>query len=470
MNKQKIVIIGAGPAGLTAGYELIKNGYEVVILESDSLIGGISKTIDYKGNKIDLGGHRFFSKIPEVNRWWSDVLKDDFLKRDRKSRIFYERKFYDYPISLNMTTLRNLGFYKIIKIGITYFSSLIFKREEKSLEDFFINRFGTELYQTFFKDYTHKVWGVPCDKIDPLFGYQRVKGLSILTVLSHAFKKLLKLNTKKVETSLIESFNYPKFGPGQLWERVGSLIEYKGGKILKNRPVTAITKNGNKYTVMSNENLFEADIVLSSMPLNDLYKAFDLKIADENLKNIASNLIYRDFITVGLLVDKFNIENITDNWIYIQENDVKLGRVQFFNNWSPYLVKDKNSQWVGLEYFCQEGDEMWSMKEDDFIDFAKNEFSKLGFISQDGVKEAVVIHVKKAYPSYFGSYDQIDTLISHLKTLDNFYCIGRNGQHRYNNMDHSMMTAFSAVDIVLGKKTQEDLWNINTEKEYHESK
>ncbi len=470
MNKQKIIIIGAGPAGLTAGYELVKKGFDVTILEAEALVGGISKTIDYNGNKIDLGGHRFFSKIPEVNQWWNEILKDDFLTRDRKSRIFYERKFYDYPISLNTTTLKNLGFIRIIKIGFTYLWSIIFKKEEKSLEDFFINRFGTELYQTFFKDYTHKVWGVPCDKIDPLFGYQRVKGLSILTVLTHAVKKLLKLENKKTQTSLIESFKYPKFGPGQLWDKVGSLFEGKGGKIVKNTTVTSILKNGNKYTVMSDDNIFEADIVLSSMPLSDLYKAFDINIANKNLKNIASNLIYRDFITVGLLVDRFKIEDITDNWIYIQESDVKLGRVQFFNNWSPYLVKDKNLKWVGLEYFCQENDEMWSMKENDFIDFAKNEFSKLGFTSKDNVKDAVIIYVKKAYPSYFGSYNQIDTLISHLKTLDNFYCIGRNGQHRYNNMDHSMMTAFSAVDIILGEKTQEDLWDINTEKEYHESK
>ncbi len=291
-----------------------------------------------------------------------------------------------------------------------------------------------------------------------------------MTVLTHAFKKLLKLENKTTQTSLIESFKYPKLGPGQLWERVGDLFETKGGKILKNTQVTSITKSGNKYLIKANDDIFEADIVLSAMPLSDLYKAFDIQTANENLKNIASNLIYRDFITIGLLVDKFKIENITDNWIYIQESDVKLGRVQFFNNWSPYLVKDKNLKWVGLEYFCQEGDEMWSMEKDDFIDFAKNEFSKLGFASKEDVKDAVAIYVKKAYPSYFGSYDKIDTLISHLKTLDNFYCIGRNGQHRYNNMDHSMMTAFSAVDIILGKKTQDDLWNINTEKEYHESK
>lgn len=434
------------------------------------MVGGISKTVDYKGNKIDLGGHRFFSKIPEVNKWWDEILQEDFLTRDRKSRIFYERRFYDYPVSLNATTLKNLGFVRILKIGFTYLWSLISKREEKSLEDFFINRFGTELYQTFFKDYTHKVWGVPCDKIDPLFGYQRVKGLSILTVLTHAIKKLLKLENKTTQTSLIESFKYPKLGPGQLWERVGYLFEKNGGKILKNTQVTSITKNDNKYLIKVNDDIFEADIVLSSMPLSDLYKAFDIQTANENLKNIASNLIYRDFITVGLFVDKFKIENITDNWIYIQESDVKLGRVQFFNNWSPYLVKDTNLKWVGLEYFCQEGDAMWSMNKDDFIDFANNEFSKLGFVSKEDVKDAVVIYVKKAYPSYFGSYDKIDNLISHLKTLDNFYCIGRNGQHRYNNMDHSMMTAFSAVDIISGNKTQEDLWDINTEKEYHESK
>jgi protoporphyrinogen oxidase len=470
LNKQKVIIVGAGPAGLTAGYELIKKGFDVTIFEADSLIGGISKTVDHNGNKIDLGGHRFFSKIPEVNNWWSEILTDDFMTRDRKSRIFYERKFYDYPISLNFTTLKNIGFIRILKIGFTYTWSLVFKKKEKSLEDFFINRFGSELYKTFFKDYTQKVWGVPCNRINPLFGYQRVKGLSILAVLKHAVKKLLNLENKKTETSLIESFKYPKFGPGQLWDRVGALIEASGGKIIKDSQVTNITQKDNKYEVKSNEEIFEADILISSMPLIDLYKAFDFTIAQQNLKDIAYNLIYRDFITVGLLVDKFKIEDVSDNWIYIQENDVKLGRVQFFNNWSPYLVKDKDFKWVGLEYFCQEGDDMWSMEKDDFINFAINEFSKLGFVSKDDVKDSVVIHVKKAYPSYFGSYDQIETLIAHLKTLNNIYCIGRNGQHRYNNMDHSMMTAFTAVDIILGNKTQEDLWDINTEKEYHESK
>ena len=467
---KKVAIIGAGPAGLSAAYELVKKGYDVVLFESEDIVGGISKTIDYQGNKIDLGGHRFFSKIDRVNRWWHKILEEDFLLRSRKSRIYFERKFYNYPISLNLTTIKNLGLFRMMVIGLTYIKSLVFKKKEYSLEEFFINRFGSKLYETFFKDYTYKVWGVPCDKIDPLFGYQRVKGLSISTVLSHAFKKLFRIQNKQIETSLIEEFSYPKYGPGQLWQRVADIVVDRGAKLIYKTTISQISKENDKYILYSQDQRYEADIVISSMALKDLYKSFDDNISSAKENDIAKEIVYRDFITVGLLLKEFKIDNIDDNWIYIQENDVLLGRVQFFNNWSPYLVNDKNLKWVGLEYFCQEGDKMWSMPKEEFISMAIKEFEKLGFIKKDDVVDSTIIYVKKAYPSYFGSYKKLDILISHLKSLDNFYCIGRNGQHRYNNMDHSMMSAFEAVDIIEGLSTQDKLWSINTEKEYHESK
>jgi len=472
MNKNDILIIGAGPAGLTAGYELLKQGYSVTILEQENQVGGISKTINYNGNRIDIGGHRFFSKIKKVNDWWDEVLEEEFLTRDRKSRILYERNFYDYPVALNKNTIKNLGIVRFFKIGFSYLKSVLFKRDEKTLEDFFINRFGYELYATFFRDYTHKVWGVPCNQIDALFGHQRVKGLSIRSVLWHMIKKSFGfLDKKTIETSLIEQFHYPKLGPGQLWEDVANKIINKGGKIIFNQTISTINIDENKIVSVQtvDENIYTSTNIISSMPIKDLIQSFNS--VDEDIKQIALNLEYRDFITVGLLVKQLQMKDIKDNWIYIQESDVKVGRLQIFNNWSPYLVKDKDTIWIGMEYFCNENDELWSMSEDDFIIMAQEEMIKLGFISNiDDIIDNEQIKIKKAYPSYFGSYDKFNQIQEYLNTIDNLYCVGRNGQHRYNNMDHSMMTSFKAVDSIVNSKSKDQIWEINTEKEYHEQK
>jgi Protoporphyrinogen oxidase len=532
---KKAIIIGAGPAGLTAAYELLdKTNIKPVIYESNDSVGGISKTINYKGNRIDIGGHRFFSKSPLIMEWWTNILplqgapaRDDrllareipldqeytkkeiqsgktvtypspdpeetdevMLKRSRLSRIFFLRKFFDYPVSLNYNTFSNLGFMRTVKIGLSYIKTSFHQiKPEKSLQDFFINRFGSELYDTFFKDYTEKVWGVPCSEITAEWGSQRIKGLSIYKTITHALKKNLSrdssLYQKNVETSLITEFMYPKYGPGQLWEEVARVIEEKGGEIHTNQKVMGLTTQEDiisQITVVdkSKGTSYEesADYFISTMPVQDLINSFQCKVP-ENVLNVSNGLMYRDFITVGLLLDKLKLENETDtptvndivpdNWIYIQERDVKIGRLQIFNNWSPYMVHDPSKVWIGLEYFCNEGDQLWSMPEEDFQEFAIRELSKMGIIDPQDVKDGVVIKVKKTYPAYFGTYPQFNLIREFTDQFKNLFLIGRNGMHRYNNMDHSMLTAIAAVNnIIKGEKSKDNLWEINTEEDYHE--
>ncbi len=515
--KKKVVIIGAGPAGLTAAYELLKNKkkYDVVVLEELNQVGGISKTINYKGNRMDLGGHRFFSKSKKVNDFWNELMplqgKDSFddkktgykkelskdgpnpekddnvmLIRNRVSRIYYLKKFFDYPVSLKLETLKNMGVTRTIQSGFSYMKSLIIKKEEDSLENFYINRFGKKLYSMFFEGYTEKLWGRHPSKISADWGAQRVKGISIMAVISDAFKKIFHINSKKVETSLIEQYYYPKYGPGQLWEKVASEIDKNGGRILYNHKVLNIKIKDKKIKSVvcevdgKNEEI-KGDIFISSMPIKDLINGID-KDVPKKVEKIANGLPYRDFVTVGLLVKKLNLknetnikvynDNIPDCWIYVQENEVKLGRIQVFNNWSPYMVKDPyNTIWIGLEYFCNENDEFWNMNDDECAQYAIKELISMGIIDETDVLDYHREKVKKAYPAYFDTYDEIDKVIKYLNSFENLYCIGRNGQHRYNNMDHSMMCAFEAVDIIENDRKDKSLiWKVNTEKEYHEEK
>ncbi|MBR2152037.1 MAG: NAD(P)/FAD-dependent oxidoreductase [Clostridia bacterium] len=519
---KKVIIIGAGPAGLTTAYELLKdNGkekYEVIVLEETSAIGGISKTVKHGNNRMDIGGHRFFSKDDEVMKWWSTLMPlqgknsfdDDVLGREkplvnggpnpesedrvmlvrgRVSRIYYLKKFFDYPISMKPETFKNMGFARTVKAGLSYLKSMVFKREETSLENFYINRFGKGLYGMFFEGYTEKLWGRHPSEIDASWGAQRVKGLSIFALIKDMFHKLFggKKDNKKVETSLIEQYWYPKYGPGQLWETVASEIENMGGKIVKNCQVKGVVCEDNKVkkvvcdTPLGEKGL-EGDIFISSMPVKDLVEGISGEKPSEEVLNVASGLPYRDFITVGLLVKRLNLENKTniktlgnivpDCWIYVQEPDVKLGRIQIFNNWSPYMVEDpQNTVWIGLEYFCNEGDEYWNMDDESYIKFAISELEKMGIVKAEDVLDAHREKVKKAYPAYFDTYDEIGVVVDYLKSINNLYCVGRNGQHRYNNMDHSMVTAMRAVDCIKGKIDDVDLvWNVNTEKEYHEKK
>lgn len=515
---KNVVIIGAGPAGLTAAYTLLKESgeYHPIILEESDLIGGISRTERYNGNRIDIGGHRFFSKNDEIMKLWMDILplqgspsKDDivlgrthtfsddksadpektdnvFLARTRVSRIYFRRRFFDYPISLKPATFINMGFANTVKAGFGYIKSAIHKLPETSLENFYINRFGKPLYQMFFEDYTTKLWGVHPSQIAADWGAQRVKGLSVWKVITTSLSKPFRKKDSAVETSLIEEFYYPKYGPGQLWERMAQLDMEMGAELRMNSEVVGVSLEAGKATSVTildktsgKKETIACDYVISSMPIKDLAAA--LPNVPQDVLSIAEGLPYRDFITVGLLLNKLEIQNKTkmktingivpDCWIYIQERDVKLGRLQIFNNWSPYMVDDMNKHiWVGLEYFCTEGDEMWNTPSDKFIEFAADELQKIGVIKKENIADSFTTKVKKAYPAYFGTYAEFDKVREYLDTIENLFCVGRNGQHRYNNMDHSMLTAINAArQIIAGSTDKTPVWNVNTEKEYHET-
>ncbi len=530
-DKKKVIIIGAGPAGLTAAYELLKKSdeYDVTVLEESEAMGGISRTVEYKGNRMDMGGHRFFSKVPEVNEWWEELMPaqgamayDDkklgrqstlseggpdpdktdrvMLIRKRLSRIYFKRKFFDYPISLKWDTLKNMGIGTTILVGLSYIRSVLFKRWEKSLEDFYINRFGKKLYGMFFENYTENLWGRHPSQISPEWGAQRVKGLSVLTILKDMLGKAFGKKNRKVETSLIEEFAYPKLGPGQLWEIVAEEVKNSGGRILTGAKVQEIYRKedgsvtgvgyvrsassaGDTQDQSQVEEMAQltADYVISSMPLKDL--AAGLEGIPQREKDIAAGLPYRDYVTVGVLIGKCKLKNETkiptlggivpDNWVYVHDKAVHMGRFQIYNNWSPYLVADvEHTVWMGLEYFCNEGDRMWNMSDEKFAKAAIREMVKIGLIeSPDDVLDHHVERVKKAYPAYFDTYEQIDVLRDYLDTIPNLFCVGRNGQHRYNNLDHSMCTSFEAVkNIMQGVTDKENIWNVNTEREYHEGK
>lgn len=501
MNKTAI-IVGAGPAGLTAAEQLInKTNIKPIIIECDTQVGGISKTVVHNGNRMDLGGHRFFSKSDRVMQWWLSKMltqySDDgvetnspetksnvLLQRERLSRIYYRRKFFNYPINLSIDTVRNLGLARCISIGMSYMWIKAFPiRKEENLEDFFTNRFGKKLYQTFFRDYTEKVWGVPCNKISPDWGGQRVKGLSISAAIKHALKQATSskkdIEQKEIETSLIERFLYPKLGPGQMWENIADEVCQKGGELHYQHKVIEILHTDDIVTGVKIQNIvtneikeLEADYVFSSMPINELIAGMK---ANEDVQKVSEGLVYRDFITVGLMCNKLLInkddDRVKDNWIYIQENDVMLGRLQIFNNWSPYLVTDSSKYWMGLEYFCFENDDFWNKSEEDLKSQAIKELEKIKIIDSADVIDSTVYKVKKAYPAYFGTYKQLDKIVDYTNNFDNLFLIGRNGMHKYNNQDHSMLTAMTAVDnIIAGRTDKSNIWEVNTESDYHETK
>ena len=521
VSKRVAVIVGAGPAGLTAAYELLQQTNILpIVCEASQNVGGISQTVEYHGNRMDLGGHRFFSKDDRIMRWWQEMLplqgaqsKDDILLdqhdkplaqngpdpeqedrvmlfRHRVSRIFFLRKFFDYPISMKKETFLNMGLWRTMKAGFGYLWSCVHKLPEDSLENFYINRFGRPLYEMFFEGYTEKVWGVHPSKLGADWGSQRVKGLSVRAVLRDMLRKAFGRKDKgKVETSLIEQFIYPKYGPGQLWQTVADEVKAHGGKVLLDSEVVAIRCQESAVSSVTirhsdgKEETISCDYLLSTMPIKDLIARMRGIDVPEEVQQIAGTLPYRDFITVGLLVDKMKIINETklktyanrvpDTWIYIQERDVKIGRLQVFNNWSPYLVKDyEHTMWIGLEYFATEGDELWQMPSEEFIKMAAGELAKIDIIAPDAVLDACHVRVKKAYPAYYGSYYQLDTVKAFLDNIPNLFCLGRNGQHRYNNMDHSMATAMECVALIKSGKIEDKsaVWNVNTETEYHEAK
>lgn len=505
-KKQKIaLIIGGGPAGLTAAYEFLeKTDIKPIVLEKSAFLGGISHTENYKGNRMDIGGHRFFSKSDVVMNWWLNIFpiesKQDvlhlsyqnqhrklnfspsksensdevFIVRNRVSRIYFKRKFFSYPIQLNLNTIKNLGFGTSILIFMSYLKAVIFPiKNEKNLEDFFINRFGKRLYLTFFKSYTEKVWGKPCTEISKEWGEQRIKGLSIRKAIAHFFSKN---KSKNVETSLIESFIYPKLGPGQLWEKVAQKVHGNGGEVLLNKEVVELkfdAQNQCKSLVykdsLSGEiQEIELDFVLSSMPVKELFEAMQIPILPE-IKSIATSLEYRDFITVGVLLKSET--KINDNWIYIQEQDVLVGRLQIFNNWSESLVENQENTWIGMEYFCNDTDAFWGKSDEEIKTFALKELEQLNLFPKHEILDTHLIRMKKAYPSYFGSYTNFPQIIDYLEQFQNLFLIGRNGMHKYNNQDHSMLTAIESVRLIQEKQTSKgSIWSINTEESYHEEK
>jgi protoporphyrinogen oxidase len=526
MKQGTAIIIGAGPAGLTAAIELQRqSGIKPIIVEASHEIGGIARTVRYKGNRMDIGGHRFFSKSDRVMAWWLDMMPieangsqagllsyhgqqrsipkatsasvaqtDDLvmLVRQRKSRIYFLRRFFDYPISLSAATFRNLGLARTLRCGISYMRSVLLpQREEKTLEDFIINRFGKQLYLTFFKSYTEKVWGVPCNQISAEWGSQRIKGLSLKTVVLHFLKKAFSsspsgdIAQKTTETSLIEKFLYPKFGPGQLWEHAAGLVCAGGGQIHSGIQINRLHIDGNTVTSVEGVNesgervAFAGDYFLSTMPVRDLVRSISATAAQHvpgEVVEVAEGLMYRDFITVGLLASKLAVKEkdgslLKDNWIYIQEPDVVVGRLQIFNNWSPWLVGTPDKVWIGLEYFCNDTDDLWKLSDEQMSQFAIQEIAKIGILRAEDVEDSHVVRVPKTYPAYFGSYDRFDVVRRYLDGFQNLYLVGRNGMHKYNNQDHSMLTAMTAVEnIVNDVTTKDNIWAINTEMEYHEEK
>lgn len=520
MQSNTVVIIGAGPAGLTAAYELARQSQtRVIVLEASGDIGGISKTVNHKGNRIDIGGHRFFSKSDWVMDWWRDILPVQgengakveiayqnkrrlaeistgaqgdqvMLVRNRLSRIYCEGKFFAYPVKADFDTALKLGPTRIARILATYGGARMFPRQpETTLEDFLLNRFGRELYETFFREYTEKVWGVPCSEISAEWGAQRIKGLNVtraaLNALSQPIRKVTGGEVKN--TSLIERFLYPKFGPGQLWETVAQKAKRAGVEIRMQQKVVGLDIAGDRVTSVVAEDSrtgerhrISADHVLSTMPISELITAMK-GAAPSVVQDVAKGLQYRDFITVGLLLKKLRpnsgavdgspLNIVPDNWIYIQDKGVKVGRLQIFNNWSPSMVADANTVWIGMEYFCREQDAMWNLSDSKMTELAIEELRKIGLAEERDLLDSTVLRVQKAYPGYFGSYDRFGAVRDFTDSLSNLFLIGRNGMHRYNNQDHSMLTARYAVESILrGGGDKSAIWDINVGDDYHEEK
>lgn len=486
--KKRVVIIGAGPAGLSAGYELLakSDDFEVEIYECSNAIGGISQTIDNDGNKMDIGGHRFFSKSQRVMDFWQSILPletpecnsdEVILLRNRLSRIYFLKRLFNYPLKLDIDLVRNLGIIRCVKIAFSYIKALIFPyKNVDSLEKFYINRFGRELYNLFFRDYTTKVWGISPNQLSPDWGVQRVKGLSIYKAIISSFKPKSKdIHQKGVETSLIERFLYPKFGPGQLYEALARKITQKGGKIYKNtKAIHFALQNSTISHIIIESNggatrEVRADFFISTMAIKDLF--LSMPNASQDIKSIATRLEYRDFITMGVLLKSLRKGEIKDNWIYIQEPYVKVARLQFFHNWSESMVANKEHYFVGMEYMCFENDTLWSKSDDEFMAFGINELERLGFCERGDVLATYITRVKKAYPIYSGVYGEFDKVRRYLDNIENLFVCGRNGMHRYNNMDHSILSAFEVAKCILdGESDKSGIWSVNSEESYHEEK
>ncbi len=533
MRRQRTaVIIGAGPAGLTAALELLEHtDIRPIVLEATDAIGGLARTVQYKGNRLDIGGHRFFSKSERVNAWWArhmpcesisnpgisteeqrlgdtsgeacsfsaDQPNPDhvMLLRPRRSRIYFLQQFFAYPLALSAQTLRRLGWQRSAAIIASYAAQQLRPHAAPvNMQQFFTQRFGRRLYETFFKAYTEKVWGVPCDQIPARWGAQRIRKLSLLRAVHHQLRRTLRLAGNAADTSLCEQFLYPKLGPGQLWEHIAQQVVERGGEVRLQTTASELCVTNDSVlegpvlnSPVANSHItcvhalhasgaqecIPADFVLSTMPVPALIKALGSDVPP-HVRAIAEGLRFRDFLTVGLLSKRLALRMpcgapLDDTWIYIQEPGIRMGRLQIFNNWSTSMVADPTTVWLGLEYFCAEGDDLWTMPDDSLRSFAASELAAMGLLHLDDVLDTHIVRVPKAYPAYLGTYEHFDTLRNYTDRLGNLFLIGRNGMHRYNNQDHSMLAAMTAVDQISSGLTDRDaLWTINTEPDYHEQR
>jgi len=471
VKKRKVAIIGAGPAGLTAGYLLCKQGHSVVVYEQDpTYVGGISRTETYKGYHFDIGGHRFFSKSKEVEDFWTEILGDEMLERPRSSRIYYNKKFFSYPLAA-MEALTKLGIIESFLCVASYMRAKLSPiKDPQNFEDWVTNQFGKRLFNIFFKTYTEKVWGIPCNQISADWAAQRIKGLSLSSAIKNAlFKPAAGGNKDKLIKTLIDTFRYPKLGPGMMWEACAKKIVAMGGEVRMAATVKGIELENEKWIVKINNNEINGpyDEVISTAPIRSLLPF--IKPAVKRVVAIAAqNLSYRDFITVVLILKDTN--QFDDNWIYIHDPSVKVGRVQNFKSWSPYMVPDPTMACYGLEYFCFKGDGMWNMSDAALIELGKQELQLIGLGKATEVTDGYVVRQPKAYPVYDKTYkENIDIIRDGMRQYPGFYMVGRNGMHKYNNQDHSMMTAMLAVKNIVAGREVYDLWNVNQDAEYHES-
>lgn len=466
-HARDVVVIGAGPAGLTAAYKLTERGLRTTVFEADDVVGGLARTVKRDGWRFDIGGHRFFTKVPDVRQLWEEILgAEDFLLRPRMSRIYYHGNMFDYPLRA-FNALKGLGLTETVRCFLSYaWSQIRPPRDQSTFEGWVSARFGRRLYGIFFKTYTEKVWGMPATRIQADWAAQRIKNLSLLRAVTNA---ILPRRNQKDVTSLIEEFHYPKCGPGMMWEKARDICERRGARIVMEARVTKVHHSGHQVvgvTVVSAgvARQFPASAVISSMPLSDLVGALDPPAPDEVIR-AAGLLRYRDFLTIALIVPE--AKGFPDNWIYIHDPDVSVGRIQNYGSWSPYMVKEGRTC-LGLEYFVTKGDGFWSMSDEKLIDLAKQELAKLGLCDESAVERGYVVRMPRAYPVYDETYkDALMVIRKWLEShLTNLYTVGRNGMHKYNNQDHSMYTAMCSVENILG--ASHDVWSVNVEADYHE--
>jgi protoporphyrinogen oxidase len=464
-NGRKVLIAGAGPAGLTAAYEAVRAGDTPIVFEKDRIVGGLSRTDAFRGYRFDMGGHRFYTKIERAEKVWHEVLGDDLIRVRRLSRIYYNKTFFYYPLRIG-NVLKGLGLWNSFMIGMSFLYAVLFPyKDEDNFERWVINRFGRRLYLTFFKSYTEKVWGIPCDQISAEWAAQRIKGLSLRTAVLHA---LIGDRNQKVK-SLIDQFLYPRLGPGMLWERMGEMVVERGGEVHMGHPVVGIRRDGNRVVGFvlggdADDRVVTADQYIGSMPLAEAVQMLDPPPPPQVLE-AASHLSQRDFLTVCLIVDMPDL--FPDNWIYIHDPTVQMGRLQNYKNWSADMVPDPSKSSLGAEYFTSRGEELWETDDDELIELATRELDQLGLAPADKVEAGVVYRQANAYPVYEHNYrDHLHVVEDFLRQMENFQMVGRSGLHKYNNQDHSMLTSMLAVENIHG--AEHDIWAVHSDRAYIE--